>query len=63
MIVTPMERSEWRAAAVPCAWKARRMGCEACRRGGSVVLEVARQYGGSRVAHMELGGATHPRSG
>jgi len=57
VMVTPMERSQWRAAAVPCAWKARRMGCEAARRGGSVVLEVGGQYhGSSRVADMELRG-------
>jgi hypothetical protein len=33
-----MDSSQWWAAAVPWAVKARRMGCEGSRRGGSVVL-------------------------
>lgn len=38
MMVRKMDRSQWRAVAVPWASNARRMGCEVDSRGGSVVL-------------------------
>jgi hypothetical protein len=38
-MVRTRDRSQCLAVAVPCAWKARRRGCEGDSRGGSVVLQ------------------------
>lgn len=58
VMVRTMESSQWRAVAVPWAWKARRMGCEVSSRGGSVVLEM-----GLESDACDGAAATHPRSG
>lgn len=39
-MVRTSESSQCRAVAVPCAWKARRSGCEVDSRGGSVVALI-----------------------
>jgi hypothetical protein len=44
VMVSTSESSQCRAVAVPCAWKARRRGCEGDRRGGSVVLQRPVQH-------------------
>jgi hypothetical protein len=65
-MVRPMDSSQWWAAAVPWAVKARRMGCEGSRRGGSVVLRSGHGsqsgvcWGEGRGLQQH---STHPRSG
>jgi hypothetical protein len=60
VMVSTSDSSQCRAVAVPCAWKARRRGCEGDNRGGSVVLQCPAQHVHSRWRRKD---STHPLKG